>query len=66
MIQILLLWDSSDSDDTNMIEKLRKGFDKMGCWKAELPPKGSTYKLVLTIEKENMRNYKEGQNGKKD
>jgi len=63
VIQIMLLWDSNEPDDVKIVEKLRKGFDKMGCWRAELPPKGSIYKLVLTVEKENVGNYKEGQNG---
>lgn len=58
-VQILLCWDNDNPESVQMVEKLRKGFDKMGCWHAELPPKDSIYKLMLTIEPENMVPSKE-------
>lgn len=65
MIQILLRWDETDQQDKEIIEKLRKGFEKMGSWMVEPPARDSIYKLILTIDKENMEKYKEGQHGKK-
>lgn len=62
VIQIMLLWDNSDPEDVKMLERLRKGFDKMGCWRVELPPKGSIYKMLLTVERENMEAIKNGKN----
>jgi hypothetical protein len=56
----MLLWDKKDPRDIRMVDKLRKGFDKMGCWREELPAKGSIYKMVLTIEKENMEGKLDG------
>lgn len=53
-VQILLCWDSQNQESVKMVEKLRKGFDKMGCWHVELPPIGSTYKMILTVEDKNM------------
>jgi hypothetical protein len=58
----MLLWDNTDPEDVQMLEKLRRGFDRMGCWRAELPPKDSIYKMVLTVEKENMEAVKNGKN----
>lgn len=66
MIQIMLLWDMSNPDDEEMVDKLIKGFKKMGCWSVELPPQGSIYKRMVTIEQNNIEKYKEEQqNGKK-
>lgn len=64
MVQIMLLWNERDPEDRMMVEKLRNGFNKMGCWHAELAPKDSIYKLLLIVERENMKT-KEGQNGNK-
>lgn len=64
MVQIMLLWNDNVPEEKAMVDKLKKGFDRMGCWSVELPPKGSIYKMVLTVQKENM-NIKEGQNGSK-
>lgn len=62
MIQIMLLWDKSNPDDEQMLERLLKGFNKMGCWKVELPPKDSIYKMLITVEKSNMEGAKGGKN----
>jgi hypothetical protein len=62
VIQIMLLWDKDDPEDAAMLERLRKGFDKMGCWRVELPTQGSIYKMLLTIQRENMEAIKNGKN----
>jgi len=55
LVQILMCWDDKDPESVKMVERLQKGFDKMGCWKVELPPKGSIYKLMIVVEKANMK-----------
>jgi hypothetical protein len=62
MLQILIRWDKDKPEDNAMHERLVKGFDKMGCWRVELPPKESIYKTLLTLETED----KEDKDGKKD
>ena len=60
MLQILILWDSENPDDAAMYDRLIKGFEKLGSWNVELPPRNSIYKTMLTLDKIN----KEDKNGK--
>lgn len=60
MIQIFIRWEDTPEDKA-LYERLTKGFDKIGCWRAELPPESSIYRTMLTLEA-----HKEGKDGKKE
>jgi hypothetical protein len=49
-MQIMLLWNENDPWETKLVDRLKKGFDKIGCWRVTLPAQGSIYKEVLVLD----------------
>jgi 3'-phosphoadenosine 5'-phosphosulfate sulfotransferase (PAPS reductase)/FAD synthetase len=59
MIQIQIRWDSKNPKDVALVDKLQRGFDKIGCWSCPLIPEGSIYKRVLTYDPDGTNTNKE-------
>ena len=55
----MLLWNEDDPEDQKLVDRLKRGFNKMGCWNVQLPPKGSIYKQLIVYEGEDLKE-KEG------
>lgn len=55
MVQIMLLYDSNDPEEVKLAQRLKKGFDKIGCWRCEMPPAGSIYKEMIVYEGDDLK-----------
>ncbi|WP_035380008.1 hypothetical protein [Fervidicella metallireducens] len=55
IVQIMLLWNENDPEDKKLVDRLMKGFNKMGSWNVQLPPKGSIYKQLIVYEGEDLK-----------